>query len=124
MNNQQKLSTLETFAKSGVFRSSDNFTQAALAGQMIDLQRAANRDRAWIQALLQVYGPELIRQLQEHKQNLARPGYGAQDGWVYRNGQSINIAQMQADLEADNRRLEELRQELRRRVQRERSGYR
>jgi len=116
VNNAQKLETMTTFAQSGVFRSSDNFTQACLAARMVDLQKAASRDAAWLEANLRLHLPELMRRLAAHKQNLARPG--SDNGWIYRNGQSINLRQMQADLEADNRRLEELR----RRVARER-GY-
>jgi len=138
MNNSQKLDTLETFAKSGVFRSSDTFTQACLAARMVDLQKAATRDAAWVEANLRLHLPELMRRLAVHKrsQRQARPQQSyrtstvAADGavlWtehssssdmIYRNGQSINLRQMQADLEADNRRLEELR----RRVARERRG--
>ena len=76
MNNQQKLETMTTFAQSGVFRSSDVFTQACLAAQMVDLQKAANRDAAWVEANLRLHLPELMRRLAEHKRSQQQQSYG------------------------------------------------
>jgi hypothetical protein len=112
MNNTQKFELVETYIKSGIFRSCDAQTQAIVAGTYIDLQRAVNRDRATVLAYLHTpEGRAMVERLAS-KQQQARPAYGAQSGLITRNGQSIDLARMRADLENDNRRLEALRRQV------------